>query len=247
MKKIVTAAVFVGLGMTSTITAQAAEVAAYHSNGQIVFEPNTEPTDPISPIDPDPDNPIKPVDPTTPDGKPEPGTNGPLSIDFASSLYFGMQKITSKTEVYHASLQKYEDVAGAEQEGPNFVQVTDNRGTESGWTLHVKQNGQFKTAEDQELKAAQIRLNNGTIVTPSESPKPSNFKSAITLNPNGAESLVMSAQEGEGAGTYLMSWGDSLSAAVDSIELEVPGSTTKYAAKYSTTFTWLLTDTPTNP
>ena len=72
MKKIVTAAVFVGLGMTSTVTAQAAEVAAYHSNGQIVFEPNTEPTDPISPIDPDPDNPIKPVDPTTPDGKPEP-------------------------------------------------------------------------------------------------------------------------------------------------------------------------------
>ena len=113
MKKIVTAAVFVGLGMTSTITAQAAEVAAYHSNGQIVFEPNTEPTDPISPIDPDPDNPIKPVDPTTPDGKPEPGTNGPLSIDFASSLYFGMQKITSKTEVYHASLQKYEDAEGA--------------------------------------------------------------------------------------------------------------------------------------
>ena len=110
-----------------------------------------------------------------------------------------------------------------------------------------KQNGQLKTAEDQELKAAQIRLNNGTIVTPSESPKPSNFKSAITLNPNGAESLVMSAQEGKGAGTYLMSWGDGLSAAVDSIELEVPGSTTKYAAKYSTTFTWLLTDTPTNP
>ena len=66
-----------------------------------------------------------------------------------------------------------------------FVQVTDNRGTESGWTLHVKQNGQFKTGKDQELKAAQIRLTNGTIVTPSESPKPSNFKSTITLDPNG--------------------------------------------------------------
>lgn len=113
--------------------------------------------------------------------------------------------------------------------------------------MHVKQNGQFKTGKDQELKAAQIRLTNGTIVTPSESPKPSNFKSTITLDPNGAESLVMSAQKGEGAGTYLMSWGDSLFAAVDSIELEVPGSTTKYAVKYSTTFTWLLTDTPTNP
>ncbi len=107
MKKLVTAVAFVGLGLTIPITAQAEEVAAYHSNGQIVFEPNTEPTDPISPTDPDPENPIKPVDPTTPDGKPEPGTNGPLSIDFASSLYFGTQKITSKTEIYHAALQKY--------------------------------------------------------------------------------------------------------------------------------------------
>ena len=106
MKKLVTAVAFVGLGLTIPITAQAEEVAAYHSNGQIVFEPNTEPTDPISPTDPDPENPIKPVDPTTPDGKPEPGTNGPLSIDFASSLYFGTQKITSKTEIYHAALQK---------------------------------------------------------------------------------------------------------------------------------------------
>ena len=96
MKKLVTAVAFVGLGLTIPITAQAEEVAAYHSNGQIVFEPNTEPTDPISPTDPDPENPIKPVDPTTPDGKPEPGTNGPLSIDFASSLYFGTQKSLQK-------------------------------------------------------------------------------------------------------------------------------------------------------
>ncbi|WP_291293522.1 WxL domain-containing protein [Enterococcus sp.] len=247
MKKLVTAVAFVGLGMALPISVQAAEVAAYHSNGQIIFEPNTEPTDPISPTDPDPENPIKPVDPTTPGGDPEPGTTGPLSIDFASSLYFGTQIITSKTETYYAAPQEYVDSKGTGQQGPNFVQVTDNRGTESGWTLHVKQNGQFKTAEDQELQAAQIRLKNGTIVTPSDSPKPSHINGAITLNPNGAESLVMSAQEGEGAGTYLMSWGDSLSAALKSVELEVPGSTTKYATKYSTTLTWLLTDTPTNP
>ncbi len=143
--------------------------------------------------------------------------------------------------------QKYVDSANENQEGPNFVQVTDNRGTESGWTLNVRQNGQFKTAEDQELTAAQIRLTKGTVVTPSLSPKPSNVSTTITLNPNGAQSLVMSAQDGEGAGTYLMSWGDSLAAAMDSIELEVPGSTTKYASQYNTTFTWLLTDTPTNP
>ncbi|MEN2298315.1 WxL domain-containing protein, partial [Enterococcus faecalis] len=44
----------------------------------------------------------------------------------------------------------------------------------------------------------------------------------------------------------LMSWGDSVDTAKTSISLEVPGSTTKYAKKYTTTFTWTLTDTPAN-
>lgn len=129
MKKIVTAAVFVGLGMTSTITAQAAEVAAYHSNGQIVFEPNTEPTDPISPIDPDPDNPIKPVDPTTPDGKPEPGTNGPLSIDFASSLYFGMQKSLQKRKstMPHCKNMRMQQVQNKKDQILYKSQITEER------------------------------------------------------------------------------------------------------------------------
>ena len=56
----------------------------------------------------------------------------------------------------------------------------------------------------------------------------------------------MAAGYKEGAGTYLMSWGDSVDAAKTSISLEVPGSTTKYAKKYTTTFTWTLTDTPAN-
>ena len=29
---------------------------------------------------------------------------------------------------YYAETQKYKDNAGADQEGPNFVQVSDNRG-----------------------------------------------------------------------------------------------------------------------
>ncbi len=56
--------------------------------------------------------------------------------------------------------KKYKDNAGADQEGPNFVQVSDNRGTETGWTLKVKQNGQFKTEVNQEL-AAKVTLSNG--------------------------------------------------------------------------------------
>lgn len=246
MKKTVGMVTVLGLLTMLPVAAQAEDGASYSSNGQITFEPNTDPTNPVDPTNPDPEKPITPVDPTDPNG-PNPGTNGPLSIDYASSLFFGTQKITSKTEVYYAETQKYLDANDAEQEGPNFVQVTDNRGTESGWTLKVKQNGQFKTAEDQELTAAQIRLNNGSVATASQSAQPSNIQASIQLDPNGAESLVMSAQDGEGAGTYLMRWGNSVAAAAESISLEVPGSTTKYATQYDTTFTWLLTDTPTNP
>ena len=95
MKKTLAFLSVLGLSLVAPVLAQAADSAEYNSNGQITFEPNTDPTNPISPTDPDPENPIKPVDPTDPDG-PNPGTNGPLSIDFASSLYFGTQKITSK-------------------------------------------------------------------------------------------------------------------------------------------------------
>ena len=130
---------------------------------------------------------------------------------------------------YYAETQKYKDNAGADQEGPNFVQVSDNRGTETGWTLKVKQNGQFKTEANQELTAAKVTLSNGRVVSASQSAKPTTAPATIELNPTGAESVVMAAGDKEGAGTYLMSWGDSVDTAKTSISLEVPGSTTKYA------------------
>lgn len=230
-------------GLFSTVSVAAADGGEYTSNGVINYVPNTETTDPVDPLDPE--QPVTPVDPTNPDGKPNPGTNGPLSIDFASSLVFGEQKITSKTQTYYAAAQKYKDASDVEKEGPNFVQVSDNRGTETGWTLKVKQNAQFKTAEDQELTGAKITLSNGNVVTGSQSAKPTGV-ATFSLDPSGSESLVMSAKNGEGAGTYLMDWGNSVDTAKNSIALEVPGSTTKYAKAYQTTFTWTLTDAPGN-
>ncbi|MFS1155113.1 WxL domain-containing protein [Enterococcus faecalis] len=206
------------------MSALAVDGGEYQTNGAIQFAPNTNPTNP--------------VDPT--------GPAGPLSIDYASSLSFGEQTITSKNMTYYAETQKYKDNAGADQEGPNFVQVSDNRGTETGWTLKVKQNGQFKTEANQELTAAKVTLSNGRVVSASQSAKPTTAPATIELNPTGAESVVMAAGDKEGAGTYLMSWGDSVDTAKTSISLEVPGSTTKYAKKYTTTFTWTLTDTPAN-
>ncbi|MGL9730640.1 WxL domain-containing protein [Enterococcus sp. DIV0756] len=223
-------------------TSFAADGGNYDSNGVITFTPNTDITNPVDPVDPT--NPVTPVDPTDPTG-PKPGTAGPLSIDYASSLDFGTQKITSKDEIYKAKAQKYLDKDNNEKTGPNFVQVTDNRGTEAGWTLQMKQNSQFKTTDAEELTGAVITFKNGNVVTASDSAKPTG-QATIVADPSGALKNVMEAKDGQGAGTYLLDWGTDAATAAESIELSVPGSTTKYAKKYSTTFTWVLSDTPGN-
>ncbi|MCV5434162.1 WxL domain-containing protein, partial [Escherichia coli] len=76
--------------------------AEYETNGVVEFTPNTDITKPVNPDNPDPNKPVVPVDPTkidpetNPDGTPNPGTAGPLSIDYASSLDFGKNKISGK-------------------------------------------------------------------------------------------------------------------------------------------------------
>ena len=234
-------AILASIGL-STTTTFAADGGNYDTNGVITFTPNTDPTNPVDPTDPT--KPVTPVDPTDPTG-PKPGTNGPLSIDYASSLDFGTQKITSKDEVYKAKAQKYLDKDSNEKTGPNFVQVTDNRGTEAGWTLQVKQNSQFKTEDAKELTGAEVTFKNGNVVTASDSAKPTG-KATIVADPTGELQDVMDAKAGQGAGTYLNNWGTDGTTGANSIELSVPGSTTKYAKKYSTTFTWVLTDAPGN-
>ena len=102
------------------------EAQTYDSNAVVNFVPNQDVTPPVDPINPDPENPVTPIDPTNPNG-PNPGTAGPLSIDYASSLHFGENKISTKNEVYYAKAQAF--TGGSE--GPNYVQVTDNRGTET--------------------------------------------------------------------------------------------------------------------
>ena len=110
---------------------------------------------------PDPEKPVNPVDPTDPDG-PNPGTNGPLSIDYASSLDFGSIKSRIKNETYYARAQTYlnDDGTAAMLKTANYVQVTDNRGNNAGWRLTVKQNGQFKNENtlNQELTGSVIKL-----------------------------------------------------------------------------------------
>lgn len=223
------------------------------SNGLVEFYPSDEVTGPVDPTDPT--NPGTPIDPTNPGGEPEPGTPGPLSIDFASSFDFGKNKITNKNETYYARAQKFAN----NEDRPNYVQISDNRGSNAGWTLKVKQNGDFKAVSEtlnDTLTGAVISLtqpvaNSNSIGT--NSPDVND----IVLNVDGSEQLAMSAKEKAGAGTWVNYWGavetmtekdeegvDQEVAVTKAVNLSVPGSTPKDAVKYQTKLTWLLSDVP---
>jgi len=196
-----------GFVLGGSATAFAEDGGAYTSNTIIEFESASDIITP--PVDPtDPGNPVDPIDPIDPEG-PKPGTPGPLSIDYASSLDFDKQKITSTTQVYKAKAQKFKGDRG---DGPNYVQVSDTRGTDGGWSLQVKQDGQFKIKDtDKVLTGAEITFKNAHVTTASASPKPSIFKESFSLNPdgNGVAENIMTAKAGEGSGTYVLAFGDN--------------------------------------
>lgn len=257
LTKMITLVSLVVLSLTAGVASAAAtESAEYNSNGAVQFVPNTDPTNPVDPTDPDPDKPVTPIDPTDPDG-PEPGTDGPLSIDYASSLDFGLNKISNKDQTYYARAQKFTNI----EDRPNYIQVTDNRGTNAGWTLKVKQEGQFKattTTLNDTLTGAKITLKSPSIQSNSTAKAPV-LSDVVELNPDGSEVTVMAAADKSGAGTWDESWGtveevteknatggDVKVNVTKAITLDVPGSTPKDAVKYQTKLIWTLTDVPGN-
>lgn len=222
----------------------AAEVSL-NSNAVVEFEENLDKTNPVNPLDPD-----KPVLPIDPDGGITEGTAGPLSIDFISSLNFGIQKISSEDQTYFAKPQIVTDINGNnEEQVPLFAQITDNRGTLGGWSLSVKQNGQFNNGDvtHGKLVGAKIEFLNGEVASSSITmPSFVNSPIDVTADGEGASTVVMAASEGEGSGTFVYRLGNE-SSLEESIKLSVPGSSVKMKdAAYRTTLTWTLNDVPNN-
>ncbi|CUB10913.1 hypothetical protein BN2127_JRS1_02699 [Bacillus cereus] len=218
----------------------AAEGATMNSKGFIQFEQNTDTVNPVNPTRPE--EVVEPRDPKDPKDPHEDGTKGPLSIDYVSNFQFKTQKASGNNEVYYASLDRVKKkVDGSIIEVPNYVQVTDNRGTNAGWKLTVTQNGQFKTTSNQELTGAALTLKNGILNSASGSDAPESLQN-ITLTP-GVASDVVNAKINQGMGTWTNAFGQ-LEEAKKSVELSVPGKTKKEQAEYTTSLTWELKDAP---
>lgn len=188
---------------------------------------NTDPTDPVDPTDPDnPNPPIDPVDPSNPGT----GNPGPLSIDFISNIQFGSQDISTKTETYHAL-----------NEHP-YVQVTDKTGQGKGWDL-VATASEFKDSSGSKtLKGAELTFLNGQTNT-----NAANVSAAPTAQQrvsftNQSAQPIMTAQAGEGKGTWVDVWSGKANDNGNVTLKVLPGSADE--ATYTATIDWTLTIAP---
>ncbi|EKF51519.1 WxL domain-containing protein [Lactococcus garvieae] len=268
LKSTATFATLMVITPIATSTVFAAD-ANYPTSGDLEFVTGDTGTKPVDPTDPG-----KPVIPENPDpGKPVTPpvevTKG-LSLDFASSLSFGKQKISSTTETYYAHGQKIVDGSGAVTGiVPDYAQVTDVRGSFAGWTLSVATDAQFRENGTDITTTPEASAPLGTYLTGAElkfskgagngtvtAAKPSNINASdFTLSTS--DQVVMAAKANEGMGTWTYALGatadyDASATAQDAvatkspITLTVPGSTAKKAAAYTTSLIWKLSDTPGN-
>ncbi|MGM0258149.1 hypothetical protein IGK67_002899 [Enterococcus sp. AZ093] len=198
---------------------------------------------PVDPLDPD-----KEVDPENPPELPE--EQGTLSIDFASRFSFGTQGISAQTKRYYAQPQRLLNADGSindAEERPNYIQVSDRRPKEErhGWQLAVTQNNQFTDRQDNQLRGARLLLNNQQFASVQESNEPMlQNQDGIVLIPE-EKTLLVTAHDGQGAGTWIYRFGNRESAG-ESVALEVPPTANPRTATYQTTLTWELSAVPDN-
>lgn len=223
------------------------------SNGKIKYLPGIEKVDPVNPENPDPDYPVKPITPVNPGG-PNLSTTGPLSIDFISEFDFGLNPISNQDEIYYARAQAYEETS---DKTPNFVQVSDRRGVYSGWTLTVKQTGQFQSLQKTEheiLEGAMIKIAQPTVKSNAQGTAYPVAMKELSLVP-GIETRVVTADSEAGAGTWVTYWGEVEAVTekdeqgknqefdvTKAVQLHVPGSTPKDPVIYQTRLDWKLVD-----
>ncbi|MHC5228995.1 WxL domain-containing protein [Enterococcus sp. LJL99] len=153
----------------------------------------------------DPENPQNNVDPGE-----SPKTSGDLRIDFVPQLNFGSNKLSTKDEVYFGNAQLFHGETGARG---NFVQVSDYRGTGSGWLLQVKQETQFKneSAKNKELKGAVISFDQSwTNSVRSANQAPIVSKDIVRIDHIGETYNLAEAKQGTGEGTWSIVFGASI-------------------------------------
>lgn len=180
-------------------------------------------------------------------------TQGPLRIDYISPIDFGNQLISGMTKTYYPQTIKLtQKDSGEVKYVPQFLQVTDNRGENSGWNLTVSRT-EFSN-EKNSLTGAQLVVNEldvTTAVTPllGDEFKPRSLNSLeIPLTKTGAVDFL-TADKNQGMSTWIQSFGrihsETHATTNNGISLTIPASSQKIPnTQYESVITWTLSDGP---
>lgn len=156
-----------------------------------------------------------PVDPEKPgeevDPGPGPSTDGPLRIDFISALNFGNAQITPTNRTFNSLAQLFHSDTAARG---FYVQVSDYRSDEAGWSLTLSQETQFRSAivqdlESQTLDGAVLSFDKGWANSFGSSGTPTVSRDTMAINEMNTSYTVASAGSGEGKGVWTIAFGAS--------------------------------------
>lgn len=136
-------------------------------------------------------------------------TKGPLRLDYVPSFDFGKTRVSRKTMAAKADAQLLHQGSGPRA---NFIQVSDYRNTQAGWSLLVRQEHQFRddTKANSSLKGATLSFDKAwSYSSLGQAYAPSVSKETIVMNNIGDTYPLAEAEPGKGMGTWSISFGAS--------------------------------------
>lgn len=222
-----------GMGCVHGVWVEQVKADQVNTYGDASFYSTRTPTDPTDPYEPVPPDvfpePVEPINPINPD-IPNKGQDGPLSLDFVPTLFFGKQKISDKEQTYAATAQKLSLKYKQEEVfyGPHYVQVTDRRSVQEGWTVTVKQLTNFtsKNSAKHELLGTEIRMSLPSVnaIKSTESKDAAHvFNNLLIIKPN-QTAHVMTAKSGFGKGSWQSIYGNGYYEVVSETTTELENS-----------------------
>lgn len=176
----------------------------------------------IAPLPGDEDNDIIIPDP---DGDGGTGNKGLLGIDYANDFDFGTKQLSGSSKLYNTTKDAY-------------VQLTDKRGTGSGWKLQASLK-EFATSAGKTLNGAKIKVSptNYTVIgmesNVSDAPV---IVNGIFLNSNETPVTVATAGLNQGLGSWALKFDKN------NTTLEIPGG--NFIGEYTSEINWTLLNTP---
>ncbi|KAF1299125.1 hypothetical protein BAU15_00325 [Enterococcus sp. JM4C] len=237
VKKLIGSLILVATIIHSPLAFAAEEQSQIESENQVSVISGESQGSPLDPLNPEPNRPIEPVNPLP--GTPETGTGGNLSIDFASNFQFGQHPVSTKETEFFADPQY---LVGGEAR-PNFIQITDVRGTGTGWQLTAIQSP-FETETKTILRGSVLSFENLSVLSERVSENgPTLSAPRIEFVP-GEETAIASAGASQGMGTWIIRMGQSEAEAANSVKVDVLNETVRLKNLYTTKIQWVLKDTP---